>query len=61
MVYEPSESTIFEMIESLKDGLVSYATGNSTDFNNNEYKRVRKILLSTEQLSDKVPDFIRKY
>lgn len=61
MLYKLSEPTIFEMIESLKDGLVSYATGNSTDFNNDEYIRVRKILLSTEQLSDKVPDFIRKY
>jgi eukaryotic-like serine/threonine-protein kinase len=56
-----SEPTLFEIIESLKEGLVSYATGNSTGINNDEYKRLRKILLSAENLSNKIPGFIKQY
>jgi len=61
MTFEQTEPTLFEVIESLKDGLVSYATGNTVEFNNEDYKKLRKILLSAEQLSDKLPEFIKKY
>lgn len=61
MLLGPNEPNLFEIIEILKEGLVSYATGNPTDFNNDEYKRVRKILLSTDQLSNKLPEFIKQY
>lgn len=56
-----SEPTLFEIVETLKEGLVSYSSGNSTDLNNDEYKRLRKILLSTEKLSNKLPEFIKQY
>ncbi|GIP59103.1 MULTISPECIES: serine/threonine-protein kinase [Paenibacillus] len=61
MTFEQTEPTLFGVIESLKEGLVLYATGNSTEFNNDEYRRLRKILLSTEQLSNKLPEFIKQY
>lgn len=61
MNFEEAEHTLFEIIELLKEGLVSYATGNTAGIDNEEYKRLRKILLSTEQLSDKLPDFLKQY
>ncbi|WP_179085881.1 hypothetical protein [Paenibacillus peoriae] len=47
MKYEESEPTLFESIELPKEGLVSYATGNTAGIDNEEYRRLRKILLST--------------
>lgn len=61
MTFEQSEPTLFEVIELLKDGLVSYATGNAGDFTNDDYKRLRKILLSAEHLSNKLPEFVKQY
>ncbi|MET1171124.1 serine/threonine protein kinase [Paenibacillus amylolyticus] len=61
MKNEKSEPTLFESLELLKEGLVSYATGNTAGIDNEEYRRLRKILLSTEQLSNNIPEFIKRY
>ncbi|MFF2889242.1 serine/threonine-protein kinase [Paenibacillus sp. NPDC057967] len=61
MTIEQTEPTLFEVIESLKVGLVSYATGNSSELSNDEYYKLRKILLSAGQISNKLPEFIKQY
>jgi serine/threonine protein kinase len=56
-----NQVNLFELVEYLKEGLLSFSTGEPTEFNDDEYKRIRKILLSSDTLNNMLPDFLKKY
>lgn len=47
-----------EIVEELKSGLTSYATGGK--FDPDEYRRLRKIVLGAPSLTGLVPEFVQK-
>ncbi|WP_177238127.1 serine/threonine-protein kinase [Paenibacillus sp. 1_12] len=56
-----NEENLFELVEHLKDGLVGRCTNDPTDFTDDDYKRIRKILLGDETISNMLPEFVKKY
>lgn len=54
---------LFNIIERLKEGLIAYSTSSEgpDNFNNEEYKQSRKILIGIDNISNKLPDFIKTY
>ena len=55
----PENDDLAILVEQFKNGLTGYATGNQDDFENEEYKRVRKILLANSTISDLIPKFLK--
>jgi serine/threonine-protein kinase len=51
---------LFVIIERLKEGLIDYSTG-SSEFSNDEYRDLRKKVISVPELKELVPDFLIKY
>lgn len=52
-----NKDKIIEMLESLKSGLISQATGGS--FDEKEYKKLREIIISEPNLKELVPTFLK--
>lgn len=56
---EPVNKGLLSEVENIKEGLSSFSTGG--DWDNEEYKRIRTILLKESSLIDKIPKFLLKY
>jgi len=57
-----NNESLYEMVEFLKNGLEGDCTNSPIDdFNDDEYKRIRKILLSIDNIHSMIPDFVKKY
>jgi eukaryotic-like serine/threonine-protein kinase len=55
------EDNVLKLIEEFKTALTNYSTGESTDLTDEDYKRIRKIIIGIPKLKDITPDFIFKY
>lgn len=55
------EDDVIELIEEFKTALTDYSTGGTTDLTDQDYKRIRKIIIVMSNLQDLIPDFIYKY
>lgn len=58
---DPSEQTLLDKVQRMQDGLVSFSTGNDFDGGDTTYQRLRQEILDQYQISNKLPDFIRRY
>ncbi|MBK8434010.1 MAG: hypothetical protein IPL28_23170 [Chloroflexi bacterium] len=47
------------LVEKLKLGLVSAATSDEYEFSDEEYKRIRKILLSNPMFTELIPSYLK--
>lgn len=56
-----NQDNLIDLVEYFKEGLVNYSTGVSSGFDDDEYKRVRKVLMSAQSISNMLPEFIRRY
>lgn len=57
----PKEDDVIELIEYFKNELIIYATGGSSDISDSEYARIRKIIIGIPNLTDLIPEFVKKY
>ena len=56
-----SEDDVVSLVEYLKGSLIEYSTNGETDITDQEYNRIRKIIIGMPNIQDLVPDFLRNY
>lgn len=52
------EDDIVENIERFKEALIDYSTGETNNMSDEEFKRIRKLILGMSNMKDLVPDFL---